>query len=67
MGSSDVIEADRVAAFTARWQGSAAAERANYQILSELCALLEVPRPDPSKADDADNTYVFERAVTGKD
>ncbi len=65
MGSPDIIAADRVAAFIARWQGSAAAERANYQLfLSELCDLLEVPRPDPSKADDTDNAYVFERAVT---
>jgi hypothetical protein len=65
VGSSDVIEADRVAAFIERWQGSAAAERANYQLfLSELCDLLGVPRPDPSKANDADNAYVFERAVT---
>jgi hypothetical protein len=65
VGSPDVIESDRVAAFIARWQGSAAAERANYQLfLSELCDLLEVARPDPSRAADADNAYVFERAVT---
>ena len=53
------------AAFIARWSGSGAAERANYQLfLSELCDLLGVARPDPTKPDDADNAYVFERSVT---
>ena len=51
--------------FIERWANSAANERANYQLfLSELCDLLEVPRPDPSVADDALNAYVFERKVT---
>src|SRR5256885_461274 len=51
--------------FIARWKESAAAERANYQLfLSELCDVLEVERPKPAQADDAQNTYVFERAVT---
>jgi SAM-dependent methyltransferase len=53
------------ASFIARWQNSGAAERANYQLfLSELCDLLGVARPDPTKPDDADNAYVFERSVT---
>ena len=53
------------AAFIARWQNSGAAERANYQLfLAELCDLLGVPRPDPTRPDDADNAYVFERSVT---
>ena len=53
------------AAFIARWQSSGAAERANYQLfLSELCDLLGGARPDPTKPDDADNAYVFERSVT---
>jgi hypothetical protein len=52
------------AAFVGRWQSSAAAERANYVLfLSELCDVLGVPRPDPSRGDDHDNAYVFERAV----
>jgi hypothetical protein len=52
-------------AFIARWRDSGAAERANYQLfLSELCDLLDVPRPDPSRADDTENAYVFERNVT---
>src|ERR1035441_6594621 len=51
--------------FIARWQNSAAAERANYALfLSELCDYLEVPRPNPAVADDAENSYVFERPVT---
>ena len=51
--------------FIDRWQNSAAAERANYALfLSELCDLLEVPRPDPAVADVSQNNYVFERPVT---
>ena len=54
-----------LAAFVDRWQRSGAAERANYQLfLSELCDVLEVPRPEPAVPDDAANAYVFERAVT---
>ena len=51
--------------FIQRWQNSAAAERANYQLfLSELCDYIEVPRPNPAVADDRQNHYVFERPVT---
>ncbi len=51
--------------FSERWQQSAAAERANYQLfLSELCDFLDVRRPDPTRAEDHLNTYVFEKAVT---
>ena len=51
--------------FIERWQISGAAERANYALfLSELCDLLEVPRPKPAVAEDALNHYVFERPVT---
>ena len=51
-------------AFIRRWAASGAAERANYQLfLSELCDVLEVPRPEPQAADDAQNGYVFEKAV----
>jgi SAM-dependent methyltransferase len=50
--------------FSERWRQSAAAERANYQLfLSELCDFLDVPRPDPSRAEDHLNTYVFEKPV----
>ena len=51
--------------FIQRWQHSAAAERANYALfLSELCDFLEVPRPEPTIAEDHRNSYVFEKAVT---
>jgi hypothetical protein len=51
--------------FLRRWEASGAAERANYALfLSELCDLLGVPRPEPTRPDDAENAYVFERAVT---
>jgi hypothetical protein len=51
--------------FITRWSASQAHERANYALfLSELCDLLELPRPNPAVADDCDNAYVFERAVT---
>ena len=54
--------------FIDRWQKSEGSERGNYQtFLSELCDLLEVPRPDPAVADDADNAYVFDRTVTSHD
>lgn len=54
-----------VAEFLRRWETSGAAERANYQLfLSELCDLLGVARPEPTRPDDRDNAYVFERNVT---
>jgi hypothetical protein len=60
-----VDTAPDAASFIARWLSSGAAERANYQLfLSELCDLLGVARPDPTKPDDAENAYVFERSVT---
>src|ERR1035437_1758259 len=50
--------------FLPRWEASAAAERANYQLfLSELCDFLELPRPNPTVGNDEMNTYVFERSV----
>ncbi len=52
-------------AFVERWRGSGAAERANYQLfLAELCDVLDLPRPDPTRPDAAENGYVFERDVT---
>lgn len=50
--------------FIARWTTSGAAERANYQLfLCELCDIIGVPRPEPAKANSAQNTYVFEHPV----
>ena len=50
--------------FIKRWSSSGAAERANYQIfLSELCDLVEVPRPELTRPDEDKNAYVYEKAV----
>ena len=50
--------------FIRRWQQSSASERANYALfLSELCDFLDLPRPEPSKADEEANTYVIDKAV----
>lgn len=55
---------DDIQRFIARWQKSGAAERANYQLfLSELCDVLDAPRPDPATPDEAANAYVFEKSV----
>nr|VFJ57540.1 MAG: hypothetical protein BECKDK2373C_GA0170839_106017 [Candidatus Kentron sp. DK] len=53
-----------VAAFLSRWQKATGAERANHQLfITELCELLELPRPDPATDDNDQNAYVFERRV----
>ena len=54
----------QVEAFIARWQGRhGGQERANYAMfLTELCAVLDVPPPDPAGNPDS-NDYVFERVV----
>ncbi|MEZ4325483.1 MAG: type IIL restriction-modification enzyme MmeI [Polyangiales bacterium] len=53
-----------VEAFIGRWQKGGGTERANYQLfLTELCALLGLPMPDPAGDDTRDNAYVFERRV----
>lgn len=51
--------------FIERWsQARGGAERANYQMfLTELCAALGLPRPDPASHETAANDYVFERGV----
>lgn len=62
---SDPATTAAVSDFLLRWEASGAAERANYQLfLSELCDLLDLPRPEPTRPDDRDNAYVFERSVT---
>ncbi len=51
--------------FITRWtEGKGGAERANYVLfLTELCDLIEVPRPNPAGPEAGANDYVFERAV----
>lgn len=51
--------------FIARWKRASGTELANAQLFAtELCEVLELPRPNPAEADDAANSYVFERPVT---
>jgi hypothetical protein len=51
--------------FLELWQAAGGSERANYQLfLTDLVALLDLPRPDPARDDTRDNAYVFERRVT---
>lgn len=58
----------QVDTFITRWQKSGAAERSNYALfLSELCDLLDVPRPDPSSEQNEENDYVIDRAFTRSD
>ncbi|WP_370637092.1 type IIL restriction-modification enzyme MmeI [Phyllobacterium chamaecytisi] len=56
---------EAVDAFLKKWQGlEGGQERANYAMfLSELCDVLEVPRPQPASAISETNDYVFERVV----
>jgi len=50
--------------FVNRWKDSGGAELANSQsFLKEMCDLLDVPHPEPSRPDSASNQYVFEKAV----
>jgi type I restriction-modification system DNA methylase subunit len=55
--------------FIDRWRrNEGGAERANFPLfLTELCALLALPQPDPADATHEHNDYVFERAVTFHD
>lgn len=53
-----------IAVFIEKWRQSAAAERANKDsFLNELCAVLDVPAPDPTTGDAKRDNYVFEKAV----
>ncbi|NEW91414.1 DNA methyltransferase [Rhodopseudomonas sp. BR0M22] len=62
MGNTSVTSVED---FIARWQGrEGGQERANYvSFLTELIALLGLPKPDPADATHEHNDYVFERAV----
>lgn len=47
--------------FITKWSASSGAERANKDLfLNDLCAVLDVPGPNPKGADE-DDAYVFER------
>ncbi|AJA08852.1 DNA methyltransferase, putative [Sphingopyxis fribergensis] len=50
--------------FITHWRDTGGSELANTQsFINGLCALIGVPQPHGSKADDAGNDYVFERRV----
>jgi len=50
--------------FLERWHNAGGSEQANSQLfLTELCDLLELPRPEPAAQDTQYNAYVFERRV----
>ncbi len=58
-------ESTQVEDFIARWAPSGGAELSNSQLfLTELCDLLELPRPEPFRPEIAENAYVFERPVS---
>ena len=60
-------DADHVADFIARWGPAGGGERSNYQMfLTELCAVLDVLRPDPAVEIEGRNAYVFERKVPAR-
>ncbi|MET0623097.1 MAG: type IIL restriction-modification enzyme MmeI [Pyrinomonadaceae bacterium] len=62
--TADATSHSNINNFIERWASSGAAERANYQIfLAELCDVLGVPRPEPTKPDEDENAYVFEKSV----
>ena len=51
-----VATPEAVDTFIARWKGTTGTEKANYQLfLSELCALLALPTPDPASKDNSEN------------
>ena len=66
IGDDSTVRSDTaVKAFVARWQQSAASERANYGLfLIELCEVLVLPRPEPATGEPERDGYVFERAVS---
>ena len=51
-------------AFLSRWHDADGSERANYQLfVGELCALLDMPTPQPATGQPEQDGYVFERRV----
>ena len=63
----DGMDPADVDAFIGRWEKSGGAEMANFQpFANELCALLNVPQPEPSQELNEYNDYVFERRIDFK-
>jgi hypothetical protein len=70
LGMNDAATADAsvIQRFIAHWSQSSGAERANFQSFAkELCKLIEVPEPEPARADSALDSYTFEYSVRFKD
>lgn len=62
--TSSQVPDDAVEAFIANWSVSGGRERANYQLfLTELCDLLGLDHPEPTKPDNALNRYTFDRSL----
>ncbi|MDL2290822.1 DNA methylase, partial [Desulfovibrio sp. OttesenSCG-928-F20] len=50
--------------FITRWKASGGSEQANSQLfLTELCDALDLPRPEPAKPINEENSYSFERKI----
>ncbi|MCL2825124.1 MAG: hypothetical protein FWD57_14130, partial [Polyangiaceae bacterium] len=64
MNNTDDSIADLIADFIVRWEASGGSEQANSQLfLTELCDVLDLPRPEPALMVNEENTYSFERKV----
>ena len=64
IAAQPIADPAAVTEFVARWKGNAGSERANFQsFMRELCELLALPLPDPGKAENDHNAYVFERFI----
>ena len=60
----DGISTAEVDAFIDRWRESGGSELANFQTFAgELCRLLRLPEPEPSRPRTEYNDYVFERRI----
>ena len=54
----------RISDFIKRWRDSGGSEQANAQLfLTELCDVLSLPKPEPARPVNEENTYSFERKV----
>jgi hypothetical protein len=58
-------DSDRIEAFIVRWSGVTGSERANDRLfITERCALLVLPLPEPARQDTRDDACVFARRIT---
>ena len=56
--------ASRAFSSSVSWINASGGELANYGLfVTELCAALDLPPPDPASEDTRDNAYVFQRRV----